>query len=258
LKLGVSTASLGAGSYSCSVAVSTSQPLVDSASHTVRVSLTLRATPRIHVSADTVSATAFRLSDATPASVAITNAGTGTLGGLSTGTIEYDAGGSGWLTARLDSATAPTSMTLTATARSLPAGTFFARVPVQTSAEGVANSPRSVVVRLSVAPRPSALVAVPAVTNVTVAPGGGVTVSITVTHSGDTPITMLGFGVISPIVPWFGATMGCTGAAFATPCTALITYSPPASPTPAVYSFVVPFTIAGKPGTSATVNINVR
>jgi hypothetical protein len=261
LKLVASAGALGAGTYSCSLTVSTSQPLVDSASHKVTASLTLRATPRIRLSADSVSMLTFRLNDAAPATVAITNVGTGTLSGLSIGPIEYEEGGSGWLTARLDSSTAPATLTLSATARSLASGTYLARVPVQSSAEGVANTPRVVVVRLSVSPLPSSLIAIPSTINVTVPAGGVRYLTASVTHSGDNSLSGMGFGPFTPLL-WVQYSLGCTGNAataanFTTPCTAYFVVAPPAGLAPGTYT-VTPQYLAVTQNMRTTVTLIVR
>src|SRR5262249_45180000 len=107
VSLAVSPAGLGAGTYSCSLTISTAQKLVDSPSRVVKVSLMLKAVPKIAVSTDSVRITAARTTDAAPVRVSITNAGTGALTGLSVGSIAYSTGGSNWLTASLDSTTAP-------------------------------------------------------------------------------------------------------------------------------------------------------
>jgi alpha-tubulin suppressor-like RCC1 family protein len=82
--------------------------------------------------------------------VAVTNGGGGTLSGLAVGTISYGAGASGWLAAAVTPATAPATVTLTATLGTLSAGTYTATVPVSSTAAGVTNSPRSIAVTFTV------------------------------------------------------------------------------------------------------------
>ena len=86
----------------------------------------------------------------------MTNGGTGTLDGLGVGTITYGAGASGWLAASVSPATAPATVTLTATLGSLAAGTYTATVPVTSTATGVTNSPQTISVTFTVAPNPLA------------------------------------------------------------------------------------------------------
>jgi len=126
----------------------------------------------------TFSAVAGAASPA-PASVAVTNAGTGSLSGLALGTITYGPGQSaGWLAAVIGGASAPTTVTLTPTTSTLLAGTYTALVPVTSSATGVANSPQSISVTLTV-PAGTATKLVfgsqPTTTN-----GGTITPSVTV------------------------------------------------------------------------------
>jgi hypothetical protein len=80
--------------------------------------------------------------------VAITNAGTGSLTGLSA-TVRYETGQpTGWLTANLASSSAPTSMVLRARAGGMAAGSYHARVELASSR--AANSPVVVEVVLTV------------------------------------------------------------------------------------------------------------
>lgn len=106
--------------------------------------------------------------------VAVTAAGGGVLSGLTLGSITYEAGGAGWLTAALSQTTTPATLSLTAVPGSLPAGTYRASVPV--IASSAANSPRSVQVSLSIG-------AALAITTPPVLPGGTLDVAYTQTLS---------------------------------------------------------------------------
>ena len=100
-------------------------------------------------------ALAAAASDPSPAShaLSITNGGGGTLGGLTT-TVSYgDNQPGGWLTATLGSTSAPTTLTLDASAGSLAAGTYTGTVAVD--AGEASNSPQSVAVTFTVAPGPA-------------------------------------------------------------------------------------------------------
>ena len=80
--------------------------------------------------------------------VAITNGGTGTLSGLTVGTVQYTAGQpTGWLTASLTPSTAPSTLTLQPTG-TLGAGTYTAVVPIVSATAG--NSPQNVTVTFNV------------------------------------------------------------------------------------------------------------
>jgi hypothetical protein len=236
LRLSVTPGSLGVGTHTCAVTVATTQALVDSATQVLRASLTLRGVPRLALPADTITVLATRLNDATPAPVSIRNVGTGTLSGLAAGTIEYEPGASDWLTVAFDSATAPATMTLFASAKVVSAGTFYARVPIQSNAPG---SPKVLVVKMLVAPRPSVLMATPNAVNVTVRAGSSVSVTMSVTHSGDASLRVLGFGPPGSgpwqdLFEWWSTWIGCTGAAFVTPCTGQMVFSPPTGTAPGV------------------------
>jgi len=85
--------------------------------------------------------------------VQVTNAGGGTLSGLTLGAITYDSAPTGWLTATLAGSVSPTNIVLSVTHGTLGAGTYGATVPVRSTAAGVSNSPQAVRVRLTVLPQ---------------------------------------------------------------------------------------------------------
>lgn len=93
------------------------------------------------------SATAGSTDPATQA-VGVTNVGTGTLDGLTVGTILYGSG-AGWITsATLDQMTAPATLTVTLATGSLTAGTYTASIPVQATV--ASNSPQTIAVSFAV------------------------------------------------------------------------------------------------------------
>jgi hypothetical protein len=263
LNIAVSPSGLTAGAYACSVTVSTTQALVDSASQTVKVSLVLRAVPRLALSADTVKAGAFRLADASPIKVAITNVGTGTISGLALGPISYNPPSSvSWLTATLDSTTAPATLTLQASAKSISAGGFNATVPVTTTTSGVLDSPNSVTVAFQVSPLPSALITVPTQLKYTAKQGVALnaTANVIVTHSGDAAIGEISFApfVFNPPQNEWGviASVGCTGALFSTPCTSTVKTMTYASAPVGTYTALVIYT-SSLTGQSAALSVTV-
>lgn len=67
-------------------------------------------------------------------SVTVNNGGGGTLDGLGAAVGAYSSGASGWLTATIATATAPTALNLVADATSLPAGSYSAVVNVSDAA----------------------------------------------------------------------------------------------------------------------------
>lgn len=89
--------------------------------------------------------------------ISITNAGTGTLSGLSVGAVTY-VGGSGWLTVDLSGTTAPATLTVGLTSVPTTAGTYSASFPV--SATGATGSPQTVSVTLTVTPGAAAVLVV--------------------------------------------------------------------------------------------------
>jgi hypothetical protein len=82
-----------------------------------------------------------------PQTIAITNDGTGVITGLAVGPITYGSG-PGWLSASLDKATTPATLTLSVTAGGLSSGSYTATLPI--SAHGASNSPQQLAVALLV------------------------------------------------------------------------------------------------------------
>ena len=117
-------------------------------------SVTVTAGPAISATPQEVDFAAVQ-NGASPGdrTVAVTNAGDGTLNGLSA-TIRYTAGQpSGWLSASMP-ATAPATLVLSATQAGLALGSYTATVEIAASV--ASNSPRAVTVRLTVlAPQPA-------------------------------------------------------------------------------------------------------
>ena len=109
-----------------------------------------------------------------PEAVMIANAGGGTLDDLQLGTVAYGAGATGWLSASLDRADAPATLTLVATTGSLPLGTYSATVPV-TSASA-SNSPQTVAVTFTVAAGAAAVLQLNAGDNQNAAVGAAVAI----------------------------------------------------------------------------------
>jgi uncharacterized protein YjdB len=143
------TGSLPTGNYNATVTVSSSLPFV--APRTIDVSFNVVAGPAIGLSATAVSpaATAFSTTPVT-STLNVTNLGTGTLDGLAQ-SITYGSG-AGWLTASLGSGTAPTTLTLQASAAGLAAGTYTATVTVTSTVPGAAA--RTVNVTFTVGSQP--------------------------------------------------------------------------------------------------------
>lgn len=95
------------------------------------VSVTVLARPVVAVSLDKLSFSARRtamLPD--PSSVQIANGGAGTLTGLKVGTISYEGGATGWLSASLRGTTAPTTISIRPSTTELEPGSYTAVVPI--------------------------------------------------------------------------------------------------------------------------------
>jgi hypothetical protein len=137
------------GTYNATVVVRSSVPGVAETSASITFTVTAAPQPQITVSPTSVSFS-VTAGQGNPASqtVSVTNAGTGTLSGLS-GTVTYSAGQpGGWLAAALNSTTAPAILTLTASTGSLAAGIYTATVTLRSATSGVAE--RSVNVTFTV------------------------------------------------------------------------------------------------------------
>lgn len=128
--------SLAAGTYTATATVSST--LSGVAPQTVSVTFTVNPGPAISLASKskTFSATAGG-ADPAPQTVNVTNAGGGTLSGLSTATT-YTSG-SGWLGVSLSTTVAPSVLTLTPTLGVLTPGSYHARVTVSSSLPGVAS-----------------------------------------------------------------------------------------------------------------------
>ncbi len=172
--------SLAAGSYTATVPVTSTASGVTNSPRNISVTFTVSAvSPAIGLNPTSVTFTATA-GGSSPAAqtVAVSNAGNGTLSGLAVGTITYGAGASGWLAASVSPTTAPATVTLTPTLGSLAAGSYTATVPVTSSASGVTNSPQNVSVTFTVNPatlRPGPTLGTPSIS--------GGTITLTWTYS---------------------------------------------------------------------------
>ena len=145
-----SNTALAVGTYFAFVTFSSTDPTVRP--DTVTVSYVVAQGPIIGLSRTTVGATAQAFATTPDVElVTITNAGQGTLTGLST-SISYISAQTGWLSASLNSTSAPATLTLTANASGLAAGTYSATVNVNSSEVGVTS--QAVTVTFTVTPQP--------------------------------------------------------------------------------------------------------
>ena len=144
LTLTVTNGALVPSTYTAVVPVTASG--ASNSPQTLTVEFTVSAPPAIALSTSSV-AFAATAGGGNPANqtVAITNSGGGSLGGLAVGPIGYGAGQpTGWLGVGLSSTTAPATLTLSVTTGALVAGTYSATAPV--TASNATNSPQTVTV----------------------------------------------------------------------------------------------------------------
>ncbi len=190
LTLQAVTGTLAAGTYHATVSVASA--LASNSPQGVVVTFTVTANPTIALSSAAVTfLDTIATSDPAPATVSVTNTGGGSLTGLAVGTISYGSG-SGWLTATVNPATAPATLTLTVAKGALAPGTYTATVPVTSPVAG--NSPQTVAVTFTIAP------AVPApLARIVVTPGFGL-----FAPTGTLPLAVQGFDAGGGTVPVTG------------------------------------------------------
>lgn len=168
------------------------------------------------------------------AQIQITNTGGGTLNGLSAGTFSNYFNGSPapWVTASLNSATAPATLTITA-APTTAIGVGVHQLRIDLSAPGATNSPVTfysiniTVIAAGVSPVNATIVANPTSLSVSVPQGQSAVRQIAVSNSGPDPLANLTVGTFSNYfngspAPWVTATVSPTTA----PATITITAAP--------------------------------
>ncbi len=177
---------LGAGDYSTQLPVHS----VNGGSNTLSVTLSVargRDPPKLTLSAADVE---FRgvAGDPSPSpqDIQLTNAGGGTLGTISLGSVTYEGQG-GWLSATLSA----TTVTLAATTGSLPAGSHRATVPVSSAQGG------SAAIQVTLTLGSPVLTASSTSAAFSAQEGGGNPANQTITLSNTGPGTMASLGAIS-------------------------------------------------------------
>src|SRR5688572_1489276 len=136
------------GTYTATVSVASAAASNSPISVTVRLTV-LAPQPAIALGATTVAfAAAQGAGDPASQNIAVTNAGGGALTGL-TATTDYTSGQpTGWLSATLADASAPTTLALRATTGSLPQGVYTATV--QVTSPVAQNNPQTITVTFTV------------------------------------------------------------------------------------------------------------
>ncbi len=153
LTLTATRGALTAGTYTATVNVTS--PTASNSPRPITVTFTVQAGPTIALSGTTASfSRASGTGNAPAATISVTNSGGGTLSGLSASIINYagPAPNTGWLTATLNTATAPATLTITANTGTAGAprnpGTYTATVRITSAVAG--NSPRDISVTFTV------------------------------------------------------------------------------------------------------------
>jgi hypothetical protein len=137
------TGALTTGTYTATIPVQSAS--AGNSPQTVSVTFTVAVPPAaIALSASALSFGATQGGSNPPLqTVSIVNSGTGTLSGLSLGTIAYGSGAAGWIqAATLSSVIAPATLSVQLATGTLSPGTYVATIPVQSL--GASNSPQNI------------------------------------------------------------------------------------------------------------------
>lgn len=126
---------LGPGTYVASVPLGSAVSGV--VTQFVVATLTIDSIPSIGLSPGSVNLTVASGSNPANQFVSVSNAGSGSLTGLSLGSATYSGSAGGWLTASLSSNAAPALITLQVASAALPVGNYTAQLPVRSSIAGV-------------------------------------------------------------------------------------------------------------------------
>ncbi len=149
------TSALAPGTYGATLQVAA--PGAANSPQDVAITYTVQTPPTIALSTGAVAFTAQQSTgNPAPQTVAVTNTGAAPLAPL-TGLQATVGAGAPWLSASLNTSTAPATLTLTAATGSLTAGTYNASVSISSSAPGVTNSPQTVAVTFAVTPPPPSI-----------------------------------------------------------------------------------------------------
>ena len=139
LTVQASTSSLSAGTYTATVAISSSVSGVEVKNLDVSCSVSSQGqAPVLWLSSSSLSfSTAVGGANPSAQTVSVSNAGGGTLSGLSA-SVSYGGSASGWLSATLSATAAPATLTVQPSTGSLVVGTYTATVSVASSVSGIA------------------------------------------------------------------------------------------------------------------------
>jgi hypothetical protein len=216
------TTALVVGSYTASVSVSS--PLLGLPPQLIAVRFTLIRPAAISLSSTTAS---FSLQQgaALPSqqSITVSDGGDAPLTGLSTGTIVYSSGASGWLDASVAPNAAPASLLLQPNTSGLAPGDYTATVPVTSTIAGVVPAMVTVTYHVTAAPPPPVIVVSPPTATFTAGKNFGslpVQQSISITSSGIGTVSGLSAtaSYTGPVTNWL-ATLTFTGNVTTAPTT---------------------------------------
>ena len=146
------TGSLTPGIYTATIPVQS--PVATNSPQTLTVNFEVTAPPQITFSTTNLTFSAPE-GGPNPASqfTSITNGGGGTLSGLSTGTITYSAGATGWLQVpTFNTTTAPANLTIQPVTGSLAPGVYVASIPVQSPVALISPQTMSVTFTVTASP----------------------------------------------------------------------------------------------------------
>jgi len=202
---------LPSGTYTATVRVSA--PQASNSPVSIVVTYVVTQLPTIALSSTSVALTEVvgGGGGASPAVVSITNSGGGSLTSLST-SILY-ASGAGWLTATLNTTNAPATLTITAAAGALTAGTYTATVSVLSPV--ATNSPRTIAVTLNIASPTIGLSATTRLASAGQGNGSTAVTPISVSNTGVGTLTGLAATITyltGPSTDWLTASLNSTTA----------------------------------------------
>jgi Rieske Fe-S protein len=193
--------------------------------------------------------------DPSPQTVAITNAGGGALAGLDAVVAYGNGQPTGWLAATFDTRTAPATLTLKPSTRTLPSGAYTATV--QITAPTALNAPQTIAVSLVVTATPVATIAVSSstVSFATVTGSSPGAQNLSVGNSGGGALSGLAVGTISYTggsTGWLRATL--SGATAPATLQLAVTSNTLAAGT---YSASVPITASGASNSPAVIRVTL-
>jgi len=207
------TGSLAAGTYTATIAVSSTQTGV--VAQNLGVTFTVNsasANPAIGLTTSTMKFQGIvGAADPQPQSLTVSNAGGGTLSGLSAA-VSYTSG-SAWLVASLGGDTAPATLTVQPSLTTLAAGTYSAKVTVSSSQGGIPD--QALDVTFIVDPPPPIIALSSPSLSFTAVEGGTDPASnfVTITNAGGGTLSGLSAAIsYAAGSNWLGATFDTTSA----------------------------------------------